>query len=199
MIELLRLFAEQLQHGQFVDLGFWNYPILGVLIVLQEPVFTLLGGRAAAAGVMHPAGVCLTAVTFNLTVDLVSYFIGSTRIFGRRRSLWGRRIGPSRRAIIRMQRTMRTHAIKALLVSQFSPGLAIPALVAAGMSQVPWRRWFPVVAVAEAIRTVTYVYIGYNALHKVNPAWAGGICLLLILLVTAVSMGKKLLRRQAIL
>ena len=50
MIELLRLFAEQLQHGQFVDLGFWNYPILGVLIVLQEPVFTLLGGRAAAAG-----------------------------------------------------------------------------------------------------------------------------------------------------
>ncbi|MCA9997192.1 MAG: VTT domain-containing protein [Anaerolineales bacterium] len=190
MIDLLHLFAEQLQQGQFVDLGFWNYPLLGVLIVLQEPVFTLLGGRAAAAGVMNPVGVCLTAVTFNLTIDLLSYFIGSTRIFGRRR--W--RIGPSRRAIIRMHRIMRTHAIKALLVSQFSPGLAIPALVAAGMSQVPWRRWLPIVAVAEAVRTVTYVYIGYNALHKVNPAWAGGICLLLVLLITAVSLGKKLLR-----
>lgn len=189
IIEFFHLFAEQLQQGQFVDLGLWNYPLLGVLIVLQEPAFTLLGGRAAAAGVMDPVGVCLTAVTFNLTVDLFSYFIGSTRLFGRRR--W--RVGPSRRALIQMRRIMRTHTLRALLISQFSPGLAIPALVAAGMSQVPWRRWFPVVAAAETLRTITYVTIGYNALHHVNPAWAGGLCLLLILLTTAVSFGKKLL------
>jgi membrane protein DedA with SNARE-associated domain len=193
IIDVLHLFAEQLRHGQFADFGLWNYPILGVLIVLQEPVFTLLGGRAAAAGVMDPVAVSLTAVTFNLTVDLLSYFIGSTRIFGRRRPLWGWHIGPSRRTIIRMQRTMRTHAIKALLVSQFSPGLAIPALIAAGMSQVPWRRWVPIVAVAEVTRTIAYVYIGYHALHKVNPAWAGGICLLLVLLVGAAGLVKKLL------
>lgn len=203
MMDLIQLFAEQLQAGQFLDLGAWNYPLLGILIILQEPVFTLLGARAAATGSLHPAGVLTTAVTANLLVDFVSYLIGWSRFFGGRRRFawrfWGYRIGPSRRTILRFQQAMRQHAIKALVLAQFSPGLAIPSLVAAGMSQVPWRRWFPVVVLAEITRSIAYVLIGYYATHafqKINPAWAGAIILTLILCFFAANLIRRYLYTQ---
>lgn len=198
MMDLIQLFAEQLQAGQFLDLGMWNYPLLGILIILQEPVFTLLGARAAATGTLHPAGVFTTAVTANLTVDFICYLIGWSRLFGGRRLVpwrfWGYRIGPSRRTILRFQQAMRQHAIKALVLSQFSPGLAIPALVAAGMSQVPWRRWFPVVVLSEVTRSIAYVLIGYYATHafqKINPVWAGSVVVIIVVFLLVANVVKK--------
>lgn len=199
MWDIIQLFGHHLQQGEFLDLGFWNYPLLGILIVLQEPVFTLLGARAAATGSLHPAGVFTTAVTVNVVVDFLSYLAGSSRLLTRWRfRLWGYRLGPSRRTLLRFQQAMRTHAIKALVLSQFSPGLAIPALVAAGMSRVPWRRWFPVVVLAGATRSIAYVLIGYHATHalnKINPAWAGGVIAVLVGFFLVAGLIKRLLYR----
>ena len=57
---------------------------------------------------------------------------------------------------------MNAHARKILVTAKLTLSFAIPALIAAGLARVPWRRWFPAVAAAEVVWTGGLVLIGYN-------------------------------------
>jgi membrane protein DedA with SNARE-associated domain len=46
-------------------------------------------------------------------------------------------------------------------VAKLTLSLTIPALVAAGMARVPWRRWFPAVFAAEMAWTGGLVLAGF--------------------------------------
>jgi membrane protein DedA with SNARE-associated domain len=70
-----------------------------------------------------------------------------------------------------LERPWEQHAPKFLLMAKLSFGLAIPTLVAAGLTRLSWRKWFPIVFIGETIFTGTLVIVGYfatEALKKVD-------------------------------
>ena len=72
-------------------------------------------------------------------------------------------LGRRRAVVAALQGEMRQHALKILLLAKLSVGMAVPAVLAAGLAQVPWRRWFPIVVTGEILWTGTLLLIGYFA------------------------------------
>ena len=159
-IELVEQFWASLQQGQLPQLGSWNYLLLASLIVWQGPIATLLGGAAASAGLLEPGIVFLVAIGTNLTADILLYSLGRRgnldRFFKE-----GARLGRHQKRYLLLQQGMHQHATKILLMAKLSAGFALPTLIAAGLSGLSWRRWFPVVFIGETIWTGTLILIGY--------------------------------------
>ncbi|HRJ44772.1 MAG TPA: VTT domain-containing protein, partial [Caldilineaceae bacterium] len=168
----LDIFWETVQSGGIQEWGQGNYWLLFVLIVVEGPVATLLGAAAASAGFMRLSLVILVAVTANLLADIGWYFLG---YFSNEKNLirylgW---VGLRRRHVDKLCWAMRRHAPKVLFIAKFSTGFAIPALVAAGLSKIPLRRWFPVVFLASVVWSTGLALIGFYATQAVKQVQAG--------------------------
>jgi membrane protein DedA with SNARE-associated domain len=167
VVALIQRFWTDLQLGQLPELGPWNYLLLSLLIVLQGPLATLLGGAAASAGLLRPWLVFLAGITGNLTADILWYRVGRLG-----KSAWilraGRFLGVRRHHLVWLQDEMRRHATRILLLAKLSAGFAVPALIAAGLARVRWRRWFPVVFLGESLWTGSLLLIGYFATEGVK-------------------------------
>ncbi len=158
-LEVLRQFGADLQNGVLPPLGNWNYVALMILIIIQGPIFTMLGGAAAAAGLLNPVGVLGAAVIGNLGADAFWYAVGRMS-----KVAWlDRWLGRRREVVVILQREMQQHALKILLLAKLSVGMAVPAVLAAGLAQIRWRKWFPIVVTGEVIWTGTLLLIGYYA------------------------------------
>jgi membrane protein DedA with SNARE-associated domain len=165
-IDLVQQFWIDLQQGQLRELGPWNYLLLALLIVWQGPIATLLGGAAASAGFLRPSLVFLAGVTGNLMADILWYSVGRRgnvdKIFD------NRHLKIYRGKVDTLKATMEHHAPKFLLMAKLSFGLAVPTLVAAGLTRLRWRKWFPIVFIGETIFTGTLVIIGYFATEAIK-------------------------------
>ena len=160
-------FWAELQAGQIPFLGIWNYVLLAFLVAVEGPIATLVGAAAASAGVMNPVLVFIAASTGNLTSDTLWYllgYVGKTDWLVRH----GQWFGLRERHVQRLERGMHTHARKILIVAKLTLSLTIPALLAAGMARVPWRRWFPAVFVAECIWTGGLVLAGFYLTESIK-------------------------------
>ncbi len=154
------------QHGQLLPLGWWNYLLLMVLIVIQGPISTLLGGAAAASGLLNPYGVLAVAVVGNLGADAFWYTMGRASRLGSI-GRWSRRS----RALIRvLQNVLHENALQVLLMAKLSIGMAVPAVIAAGLARIPWRRWFPIVMIGEILWTGMLLLVGYYATEAIRDA-----------------------------
>jgi membrane protein DedA with SNARE-associated domain len=134
VLQLLQEIWSDFQQGQLPHLGPWNYLLLSILMVWQGPVASLLGGAAASAGLLKPGLVFLVGVAGNLTADVVWYSLGRKgnveRLFERG---W---LGAHRSRFYKLRGGMQEHATKILLMAKLSFGLAVPTLVAAGLSKL---------------------------------------------------------------
>ena len=188
MMELLQQFWRDLQQGQLPELGYWNYVLLGFLIVLQGPAATLLGGAAAAAGLLRPFWVLVAGMGGNLTADAVWYSVGRAG-----KAAWlqrsGRRLRVNQTHLDRFVAGMQLHSTRILLLAKLSAGFAVPALIAAGLARIPWRRWFPVVFLGETLWTGSLLLLGYYATEAIKRVEQGieyvalGVGLLLVCLL----------------
>lgn len=179
---------QALQQGQLPELGVWKYLLLGFLIVLQGPAATLLGGAMAAAGLLRPFGVLLAGMGGNLTADAIWYTFGKAGQLN-----WfvrpGRRFGVRQAHLERFLWGMQQHSTKVLLLAKLSAGFAVPALIAAGLARVPWRRWFPIVFLGETVWTGSLFLLGYYATEAIKRVEEGlhylgiGVALLLVWLL----------------
>lgn len=171
VLELIQQFWAQLQQGQLPELGPWNYLLLAVLIVWQGPIATLLGGAAASAGFLRPGIVFLVGVMANLTADVIWYSVG--RKGNVERLFENGRFGGQRNHFTRLKFGMHRNATKILLLAKLSAGFAVLALLAAGITRLRWRKWFPVVFIGETIWTGTLVLIGYYATEAIKHVQQG--------------------------
>ena len=171
VLELLQEIWSDFQRGQLPQLGPWNYLLLSLLMIWQGPIASLFGGAAALAGLLKPGLVFFVGVAGNLTADIVWYSLGRTgnaeRFFQRGR------LGVHRGSFYKLRSGMQLHATKILLMAKLSFGLAVPTLVAAGLSRISWKRWFPVVFIGETIFTGTLVLIGYFATEVIKQVEQG--------------------------
>jgi len=166
LMSLVRQYWAALQSGRLPDLGSWNYILLSILIVVQGPLATLLGGAAAAAGLLRPSFVFAAGVVGNLTADVLWYTTGYLGRFNLAMR-FGRRLGLSPAHLDKLNGGMRHHATKILLLAKISAGLAVPALFMAGLTRLQWKRWFPVVFLGETLWTGTLVLVGFLATETI--------------------------------
>ncbi len=196
LIEVLHQFWVDLQQGQVLPLGNWSYLLLMVLIVIQGPISTMLGGAASAAGLLNPVAVLVVAMVGNLGADAFWYSMGYSS-----KAIWQKPFFRRYHEVaVSLQEEMRRHALKVLLMAKLSIGMAVPAVIAAGFAQVPWRKWFPVVVLGEFIWTGSLLLTGYYATHSIIASkWAivqfGGIVSVGLFVVVMVYI-VRLLRRD---
>lgn len=171
-LQWLDVFWDTMQAGGIQEWGRGNYLLLFLLITVEGPIATLLGAAAASAGFMRLSVVILVAVAANLIADIGWYYLG---YFSKEETLIRRLgwLGLRSRHLDKLRWAMRRHARKVLLIAKFSTGFAIPALVAAGLSKIPLRRWFPVVFAAGVGWSTCLALIGFYATQAIKQVQAG--------------------------
>jgi membrane protein DedA with SNARE-associated domain len=149
-----------LQAGILPNLGLWSYILLTLFVVVEGPVVTVLAGVAASAGFLKPGLVFLSAGMANLSADSIWYLVGLVSKKAHLLRL-GRRFGVRALHLDKLQRNIRAHAFRLLFIAKITYGFAVPLHLTAGLSRIPWRRWFPPVLAGEVIWTGGLVLFGY--------------------------------------
>jgi len=160
LLELFQNFWLLLQQGQLPEVGRWNYILLGLLVILEGPIATLLAAAAASAGLMRSWVVFFVASIANLTADTLWYSLG---YYGKADAVlrWGPLAKIKEKHLDRLQVAMEKHTLKILFLAKLTAGFMIPSLIATGLARIPWKRWFPILILGETIWTGSLVMIGY--------------------------------------
>lgn len=200
-VDLLTSFWLALQSGQVPALGFWVYPLLVILTAIEGPFVTLFSAAAASTGLINPVLAFLAACTGNLIGDSLWYLLG---FFGK--SDWllrrTRRFGVTADQLEQFTKKIQTHAVRLLFFAKVTNGFIVPALVAAGVIRVPWRRWFPFIVLGEVLVTGSLIAIVYFT--AANLALVGKgleyfvFAFSLIFLLGALIFTRRVLRRNAL-
>ena len=187
-----------LRSGALPELGPWTYLVLGLLVLLEGPLATLLGAAAASAGLMRPWGVFAAAAIGNLTADTLWYsvgYLGKTRWIQQ----FGKRFGVRESLIQHLEAHMIKHATRVLFLAKLTLSFVIPSLIAAGLLRIPMRRWLPALLLAETLWTGSLVLIGYYTTEAIKRVemWveyaALGVSVLFVLVVML--EGRRLIRQ----
>jgi membrane protein DedA with SNARE-associated domain len=146
--------------GQTSGWGGWAYIFIALLVAVEGPITTLAGAVAASAGYLNPVLVFVAAGIGNLTADTLWYSLG---YLGKIEWLtrYGGWFGIKESSVAHMYQHIHTHIQKFLFVAKLTLGFVVPALIAAGLARVPFRRWFGVLFAAECIWTGALVLVGY--------------------------------------
>jgi len=172
VLELVHQVSHYLHSLPVHHLGIIGYLLLAGLVAVEGPIATLLGAAAAAGGLMEPGLVFLSASIGNLTADLLWYCLGRSG-----NPEWlatvTRRFKIKRNLMDSLKGMMRQHAAKILFLAKLTAGLMIPSLLAAGLVRAPVRRWFPFLALGEAIWTGSLVMAGYFASQMISQIEKG--------------------------
>jgi membrane protein DedA with SNARE-associated domain len=159
--EIFNLVWIALTQGTLPLLGYWTYVFIAMLVAIEGPGTTLFAALLASTGVLDPVAVFIAASLGNLSADIGWYLLGYLGRF----EVLTQHIGWLRQhqaRIVRTEQKMKEHAIKILLLAKLSLSMSVPALIAAGMARVRWRRWFPTIFLGECIWTGSLVFIGYH-------------------------------------
>jgi len=143
--------------------GHWNYAWFGVLIFVEGPTTTIAGAVLAASGVLDPWKVFLTAVLANLAADAFWFRVGR---WVSERGHWMEKVEKRYPLVRPLERKLRQRAVAFLLFAKFTLS-GVPALIAAGVAQVPWRKLLGAVLLGETSWIAFLTFIGYMLWDKV--------------------------------
>ena len=189
---------EALRAGHLPELGFYTYIILGLLVLVEGPIATLLGAAAASAGLMRPWGVFAAAAIGNLSADALWYSLGYLG-----KSNWiaklGRTFGVSDSLLKHLEQHMIEHSVRVLFLAKLTLSFIIPSLIAAGLLRIPWKRWFPALITAETLWTGSLVLIGYFTTEAIKRVaqWVEyvGLAISIIFVLVVIVEGRRLVRQ----
>jgi membrane protein DedA with SNARE-associated domain len=194
----LREYWIALQTGQVPPLGAWNYLVLMLFVILQGPSVALLSGVGVSAGIFNPFLAAAASIIGSLLADIFWYQIG---LLGKLDRYYTQHKTKRQKLIELFYKGMKKHYLKVLLLGKLSIGLAIPAVISAGLCRIKWRRWFPVVITGEVIFTVVMITLGYfatesithvDALVKTVGITITAICLVILIIVIPLEIQKLL-------
>ena len=170
------------------SLGHWNYLLLAILVFAEGPTATLIGAAAAAAGFLNPWAVFSVAAISNLTADTFWYTLG--RLGHKNIYSWAEKFGVQNESIVYYQKRIHHHALTILLAAKLTLSFIIPALIAAGLARIPWRKVFPPLFLGETIWTGGLTLIGFFLTSRITQleqnlqviALLGGIFFFILIL-----------------
>jgi membrane protein DedA with SNARE-associated domain len=200
LLNYVETFWALLQQGQLPELGRWNYLLLSILTAIEGPIATLLAAGASSAGLMRFWVAFAAAAAGNMAADSLWYLLGYS---GRVETALkiGRLFGLKRSHVDHLTSAMREHGVKILFFAKLTEGFMIPSLVAAGLARLPYRRWFPVVMIAEAIWTGTLMVIGYHTTEAIRAVSEEighiSLAISILFLIVLIWQGRRILMRTA--
>jgi membrane protein DedA with SNARE-associated domain len=172
LLRFLQNISAFLNSGQLPHLGTWTYLLIAVLVAFEGPATTLIGAAAASAGLLNPVLVFVFAAAGNLTSDALWYSLGRAGKI----DVWkrfGKKRGVDPEVVNTIQRGINEHAMKIMFFAKLTMSFMIPTLITAGLSKVPWRRWFPPDLAGEMLWTGALVLIGYFATEAIKRVEKG--------------------------
>ncbi len=196
-LQLLHNLIVVIKSGELPQLGIWTYILLAILVAVEGPIATLLGAAAASAGLMRPMLVFLAAACGNLIADTLWYSLG---YLGKIEWIlhFGRRLGIRQSLIEHLKKNMIAHATKVLFLAKLTVTFVIPSLITAGLLRVPWKRWFPVLILAETLWTGSLVLIGYYTTEAVKRVERGveyaGLTASIFFVIFVIVAGRRLIK-----
>ncbi len=91
------------------------------------------------------------------------------------------------------------HATRVLFLAKITVSFSIPALIAAGLLRIPWKRWFPYFILGETLWTGSLVLIGYYTTEAMKRVERGveyaALSVSFIFVVLMILAGRRLLRQ----
>ncbi len=204
LLDLISQFWVALKTGQVAPFGYWAYPLITLLVAVEGPIVILLASAAASAHLLKPVFVFLAAIAGNMAADTGWYMVGYLGKLD-----WfkwgGKRIGINPEMFDKLRNRIHDHAVKILFAAKITNAFIVPALIIAGVARVPWRKWFPYVAVGETLVTgvlVITTYFAADSLLKIEKgieyfaiAILGLIVLVLVFFLRGSSLRDKLFNR----
>ena len=142
----------------------WHYAWFALLVFLEGPTTTVAGAVLAASGVLDPWKVFFTAMVSNLAADAFWYSVGN---LARRSGHWMERVEKRYPLVRALERKLRERAVAFLLFAKFTLS-GVPALIAAGVARVPWRKLLGAVFLGEAAWIAFLTALGYLLWDKVS-------------------------------
>ncbi len=148
----------------FTSLTEWvshnGYFLIFLAMCLEGPIVTMAAAFAAALGFLNMEAVLLLAVLGDIVPDAVYYalgYLGRLKVIGPH----GRHFGLSSERLERLDRLLRTHPGKALILVKFTPVLATPGLILAGASKLPLRKYAIWSLAITVPRVAVFAGLGY--------------------------------------
>jgi membrane protein DedA with SNARE-associated domain len=172
LLGFLQNISAYLNSGQLPHLGFWTYLLIAVLVAFEGPLTTLVAAAAASAGLLQPELVFVFAAGGNLTSDVIWYLLGRAGKIDRLKR-FGEKRGIDPDMLPSIQRGINKHAMKIMFFAKMTMSFMIPTLITAGLSKVPWRRWFPPDFAGEMLWTGSLTLIGYFATEAIKRVEKG--------------------------
>ncbi len=143
--------------------GHWHYAWFALLVFVEGPTTTIGGAVLAASGVLDPWKVFATAVASNLAADAFWFQVGH---WLRSRGHWMEKVEKRYPLVRPLERKLRERAVAFLVIAKFTLS-SVPALMAAGISQVPWRKVVGIVLLADSAWIAFLTLLGYLLWDKV--------------------------------
>jgi len=144
--------------------GSWNYAWFAVLVFVEGPTTTIAGAVLAASGILNPWKVFATAVLSNLAADAFWFQVGK---WVRGRGHWMEKVEKRYPLMRPLQHKLRERAVAFLLFAKFALS-GVPALIAAGVAKVPWRKLLGAVLLGEVLWIAFLTTIGYLLWDKMT-------------------------------
>ena len=141
----------------------WHYAWFAFLVFVEGPTTTIAGAVLAASGVLDPWKVFATAVASNLAADAFWFQVGQ---WLRTRGHWMEKVEKRYPLVRPLERKLRERAVAFLLIAKFTLS-SVPALMAAGLSQVSWRKVVGIVLLADSAWIAFLTLLGYLLWDKV--------------------------------
>lgn len=138
------------------------YLLLFPLVLLEGPIATIAAGLLVATGVMAWPVAYAIAVTADLAGDSLYYAAGRG---ARRPGVGGllSRVGLTQERLAVMEASLSGKAGRAILGAKVVDAAAVPVFVAAGLTKVPYWRFFGWTAAATVPKAALLMGLGYLA------------------------------------
>lgn len=136
-----------------------GYLLLLILLIVEGPVVTYLGGLAASLGYLDFGLVVALAIIGSISADAAFFGIG--RLGSKRVQRWAHRKQGRKNALADINQQVIEAPIKTLLYIKLMPFLSAPGFVLAGMSDVSFWRFLLYSSVIGAVYITAFAVLGW--------------------------------------
>ena len=141
----------------------WNYAIILTAVILEGPIATMLGGVWASMGRVNFWAILMVSIVAGMMADSFWYFLG---YFGREQVIqrWGRFLKIDLDTINKIEAVLfGADSRRVIFTSKLTSALIIPTLVAAGITEMGWRRVMRTMLPAQFLWSLGMTSVGFIA------------------------------------
>lgn len=137
-----------------------GYILILLLMLIEGPITTYTAAFVASLGLFNIYFIFILSILGNVIPDTILFFIGKLARTGFVENILST-FGFSKPRIKRLEIGLKKHIGKSVIIFKLTPGLAIPGLILAGFTKVPFKRFFIVMTIFNISSAVLFTLLGF--------------------------------------